>query len=85
MNELFRDGTLGRIVFLRSAAQLQLTRLQRMRSLAQINRLTAALTAKSLRDPSDPAPAELLAVINRQSQRHTPSQSLTKISQGFTS
>ena len=63
LNTLFGDGELYRTLFKRRSSSLQLTRRQRIRTLAKLGQLADAHTVNELRDPATAAHAEMIGLV----------------------
>jgi hypothetical protein len=63
LNELFGDGELLRILFLRRSSTLKETRRGRIRLLTRLSRLTKAKPIAVLEDPASPEHSELVAIL----------------------
>jgi hypothetical protein len=78
LDDLFGEGELARVFFTHSARDLQLNRRARMRSLAQINRLTREHDAATLRDPGTAAHKALFGKLEALAARRVPDGSAGK-------
>jgi hypothetical protein len=63
LNQLFGDGELYKIFFVRRSSELKATRRARIRVLARLARLTEANRFEVLTDPRSPPHAELLRIL----------------------
>ena len=64
LNQLFGDGELFKIFFVRRSSQLKATRRTRIRLLVRLARLTDANTVETLAEPKTPAHAELREILS---------------------
>ena len=64
LNQLFGDGELFKIFFIRRSSELKSTRRARIRLLVRLGRLTEAHSIEILRDPTNPAHFELVRILH---------------------
>ncbi len=69
LNALFGDGEFHRLFFCWRTTMTKLTRRQRIRTLVRLSKITDAHTMAELRDPANPAHAEIIAIVERLSYR----------------
>jgi hypothetical protein len=64
-DRLFGEGELGRLLFSHRPSELQLNRRQRIRELVRLSRLADAHSVDEFRDPTGPAHAQLVEIVQR--------------------
>lgn len=63
LNDLFGDGELYKILFVRRSSELKAARRQRIRAMVQLGHLTDTHSPRELCDVRTPANAELVSIL----------------------